>query len=108
MARLRQLIREAVTDDDLRKIVRSMVEAAKAGDLAAARELLNRVIGKPLNIADDDAAARGALLRSEFAAGCSSMVPDAARIEEMAAADARIRRALIEAIRGAPVDAAGH
>jgi hypothetical protein len=37
----------AVSDDDLRAVVSTLVEMAKAGDLAAIRELLDRVLGKP-------------------------------------------------------------
>jgi hypothetical protein len=43
-----------VTEDDLRAIVAALVKQAKAGDIAAARELLNRLIGKPLDTVDPD------------------------------------------------------
>ena len=46
VARQRTLIQEAVTDEDLRAIVRALVERAKGGDIAAIREVLNRVVGK--------------------------------------------------------------
>lgn len=54
VARLRTLLLETVTDDDLRAIVRAMVEQAKRGDLAAIREVLNRLIGRPTDSVDPD------------------------------------------------------
>jgi hypothetical protein len=51
-AQLRAVLFEEVSDADLRAIVRAMVQAAKAGDLTAAREVLDRVIGKPAAKAD--------------------------------------------------------
>ena len=54
VARLRGLLLDAVTDDDLKAIVAAMVEKAKAGDLAAAREVLTRTIGKADNAPDPD------------------------------------------------------
>ena len=51
-AQLRAVLFEEVSDADLRAIVRAMVQAAKAGDLAAGREVLDRVIGKPAARAD--------------------------------------------------------
>ena len=47
VARLRALLAEAVTDGDLRAIVGKLVDRAKAGELAAIRELLDRIIGRP-------------------------------------------------------------
>jgi len=44
---LRAALMEAVTPDDLRAIAAALVKAAKAGDVVAARELLNRTIGTP-------------------------------------------------------------
>jgi hypothetical protein len=37
---------EAVTDDDVKQIIAAMVKGAKAGDTTAAREVLDRTIGK--------------------------------------------------------------
>jgi hypothetical protein len=45
---LRAAMMEAVTPDDVRKIVAALANAAKAGDTAAAREVLDRTIGKPV------------------------------------------------------------
>lgn len=46
VARLRAAILAAVTPDDIEAIVRALVHRAKGGDLGAARELLDRAIGK--------------------------------------------------------------
>lgn len=51
--RVRALIREAVTDDDLRAIVATLVAEAKAGNLQAAKELLDRLAGKPRPLDDE-------------------------------------------------------
>jgi hypothetical protein len=48
-AQIRSLFLESVTDDDLRAIIAKLVEMAKGGDLAAIRELLDRMLGKPLS-----------------------------------------------------------
>ena len=53
VAWLREALLEAVSEDDLRAIARTLVKKAKGGDLPAIRGLLNRVIGK----ATDDAEA---------------------------------------------------
>lgn len=47
IAKLRSLLVEAVNDDDLRAIIGKLVEQAKAGDDAARRELLDRLLGRP-------------------------------------------------------------
>ena len=47
VARLRAALLDQVSEDDLRDIVRAMVVRAKGGDMAAAKELLNRVLGRP-------------------------------------------------------------
>lgn len=47
VVRLRSLMLEAVSEDDLREIIAALVVRAKSGDLAAAREVLNRLAGKP-------------------------------------------------------------
>lgn len=46
-ASIRAMIVEAVTEEDLRAIVAAMVDRAKQGDMVAARELLNRLAGRP-------------------------------------------------------------
>jgi len=46
---------EAVTLDDLRAILQALVNKAKDGDVIAAREVLDRRLGKaPLRIEDDN------------------------------------------------------
>ena len=52
VARLRSLILESVTEDDLRAIVAVLVKRAREGDLAAIRELFNRLIGSPADVVD--------------------------------------------------------
>ena len=46
VAWLREALLEAVSEDDLRAIARTLVKKAKGGDLPAIGELLNRAIGK--------------------------------------------------------------
>ena len=52
VARLRSLILESVTEDDLRAIVAILVKRAREGDLAAIRELFNRLVGSPADVVD--------------------------------------------------------
>lgn len=47
VARLRAALIEAVSEDDIRAIAHGLIEQAKDGDIAAAKELLNRTLGKP-------------------------------------------------------------
>jgi hypothetical protein len=47
MNELRRLLTEAATEDDIRDIYRSLLAAAKSGDVAAARLLLDHLIGRP-------------------------------------------------------------
>ncbi|MEZ4270158.1 MAG: hypothetical protein R3C68_01580 [Myxococcota bacterium] len=54
VAKLRSLLLNAVTDDELHAIVLKLVDLAKGGDLAAIREVLNRTVGKPETPADPD------------------------------------------------------
>jgi hypothetical protein len=54
VAKLRQVLLESVTEEDLREIVQAMVKKAKEGDMVAAREVLSRVIGKPAEAPDPD------------------------------------------------------
>ncbi|MBI4717157.1 MAG: hypothetical protein HY763_05075 [Planctomycetes bacterium] len=53
-AALRRALLEAVSDDDIRLVVEKLVELAKAGDLAAIRELLDRTIGRPAPVSEFD------------------------------------------------------
>ena len=48
VAALRSALLNAVTPEDIRLIVAKLVEQAKEGDVVAAREVLLRVLGRPL------------------------------------------------------------
>ncbi len=54
VARIKSLIVDAVSDDDLRAVVAMLVERAKGGDVAAAREILNRLVGRPAAATDPE------------------------------------------------------
>lgn len=45
---LRAALLDAVTDDDFRAVAAMLVSLAKGGELAAIRELLDRVLGRPV------------------------------------------------------------
>ena len=47
VAKLRSAMLSAVTQKDFREVVKALIQRAKAGDVAAIRELLDRCIGKP-------------------------------------------------------------
>ena len=49
-AKLRAIALEAVTFEDMRTVIKKLVALAKEGDVAAARELLNRVLGPPVEL----------------------------------------------------------
>ena len=51
---MRGMILDAVTEDDLRAVVAALVKQAKNGDVTAARELFNRLVGKPDACTDPD------------------------------------------------------
>jgi hypothetical protein len=46
IAELKRVFRECVTEDDVRAVVKSLVEAAKDGDVHAMRLFLDRTLGK--------------------------------------------------------------
>lgn len=48
VARLRAALLEAVTPADVREIIAVVVEAARGGDLAAAKLLFDRLLGPPV------------------------------------------------------------
>lgn len=48
VGQLRSALIRAVTTDDLRAIIRKLIEQAKAGDVIAAREVLDRCLGRPV------------------------------------------------------------
>lgn len=47
VARLRSMLFDTVSDENLREVVAVLVEQAKGGDARAIRELLDRLLGKP-------------------------------------------------------------
>ena len=47
VADIRRTLMEEVSDDDLRQLVRTLVDKGKGGDVVAAREVLDRLVGKP-------------------------------------------------------------
>lgn len=48
VAQLRAALLEAVTPEDVREIIGVVVEAARGGDLAAAKLLFDRLLGPPV------------------------------------------------------------
>jgi hypothetical protein len=48
VARLRSALLRAVTPDDLTAVVNALLTQAKAGDVQAAKELLQRLLGPPV------------------------------------------------------------
>jgi hypothetical protein len=48
VARLRSALFKAVTPEDLTEVVRALVQSAKSGDVAATKELLQRLLGPPV------------------------------------------------------------
>jgi len=48
VGRLRSALLDAVTPEDMRAVALALVEKAKGGDIAAARVLFDRVLGKPV------------------------------------------------------------
>ncbi len=50
VAELRSAALEEVSPDDMRKIIRKLIELAIDGDVAAAREVLSRTLGAPIEV----------------------------------------------------------
>ena len=48
VARLRAALLNAVSEEDMREVIAKLVELAKSGDTRAIRELLDRVLGRPV------------------------------------------------------------
>jgi hypothetical protein len=48
VAALRSALLDAITPDDIRAICTKLIEQARAGDIAAARTLFDRTLGRPL------------------------------------------------------------
>ncbi len=49
VAELRSLLLECVSKDDLKAVIQRLVEDAKAGNQAATKELLSRLLGGPVD-----------------------------------------------------------
>jgi hypothetical protein len=45
-AQLRSALMDAVTEDDIQQVAQTLIEEARAGNVQAGRELLDRVLGK--------------------------------------------------------------
>ena len=54
VGKLRSTLLKAITNKDLRAIVKALIEKAKTGDVLAAREVLDRCLGKPKQTVDMD------------------------------------------------------
>ena len=57
VTKLRSALLKAVTTEDIAEVVQMLIDKAKAGDVAAARELLDRTIGKarqPVDVTSGD------------------------------------------------------
>lgn len=48
VARFRRAMLEAITPEDVAAAVQALADLARGGDVAAARELLNRCVGRPI------------------------------------------------------------
>ncbi len=48
VAALRRALLEAVSEDDMRAIVQRLVQDARDGDLGAAKEIITRTLGRPI------------------------------------------------------------
>lgn len=47
-AKLRAAMLKAITPAEITKVMRAMIRKAKSGDVSAAKEVIDRAIGKPL------------------------------------------------------------
>lgn len=65
---LRQALHDAVTPEDMAAVARALIDKAKSGDVAAARELLDRIIGRaiPAKTTDCDSGGEPVVIRLEF------------------------------------------
>lgn len=50
VAKLRSVMLQAVTQADMKAIVKKLVDEAKGGDVRAAKEVLDRCLGKPIEL----------------------------------------------------------
>jgi hypothetical protein len=61
--RLRSALLNTVTSTDIKEVVHKLISMAKAGDIAAIKELLDRTIGKPVTAIEMTGADGGPLLQ---------------------------------------------
>ena len=54
VARIRSLITDAVSEEDLRAVIGALVAKARGGDVSAARVLFDRIAGKPAAAIDPE------------------------------------------------------
>ena len=67
VAQIRSLLLSEVTDDSLKAIIKTLIAQAVGGDVQAAREILDRCIGKPnLAIAIDANVEQNTILPPNF------------------------------------------
>jgi len=50
VAALRAALLQAITPADVRAIIRKLIKQAKTGDLAAAKEVFDRAVGRPVEL----------------------------------------------------------
>ena len=50
VARLRAALLSAITPADIRIIIKKLIKQARSGDLAAAKEVLDRAVGRPVEL----------------------------------------------------------
>lgn len=69
VARLRAAMLRAVTPDDIRAVVKAMLDAAKGGDVAAAKLLLGYTVGEPRKAGEEGEARPVVAIQVNVAAG---------------------------------------
>jgi len=86
VAAWRRALRSAVTGKDIKEVVAALLAEAKSGDVPAARELLDRCLGRPAQQQPDEQAFAFELPPIE----CAEDLPAASRALFSAAASGRI------------------
>jgi hypothetical protein len=76
-ARLRKMLLETVSDDDMRAVFQKLVELARGGDVTAIKLLLAYAIGKPTDAVDPDTVDLKELRQSQE---CSTPPQEMARV----------------------------
>ena len=93
--RLRSALLNAVTPEDVKEIIYKLVSMAKQGDIAAAKELLDRTLGKPVTAVELSGADGEPLL--QFARLQEAIMTALAKFPEAKVAVALSLRELIDA-----------